>query len=428
MNSTMKLAGKIQQLKAAALANALGDAQEIYVSGCSAEVPGLSELLSEAGITATITGITSPILNVGSYADQALRRRYRTFFLNAALRRDMAAGLVDFCPWTYGAISKWLSKPKRFDAAIVMVSPPDADGLCSFGTQSDFLPDFYQDMPRLIGVINPNMPRTLGVPGISLVQFSTLFELDVPVMSISGDDVPDDPLSETIARHVANLIPDGATIQMGIGKVPQALTQALVSHRHLRVHTGLVDSNIIALEASGALSSDHPIVTGVAMGSRELYDLVHENPRFRFAPASYTHAAEVLANTPKLIAMNGALQVDLFGQLNSEGGDGRILASPGGLPEFLRGAQRSEGGLVIVALKAQRGRKGEGGIVAQISEPRLVTGPRYDIDVVVTEHGAMDLRQLSLDQRAEALISLADPDMRATLTDRWAAVRKAGLG
>ncbi|NPD21492.1 acetyl-CoA hydrolase/transferase family protein [Alterinioella nitratireducens] len=415
-------------LNAKALDALLAGAREIYVSGCSAAIPDLPALLGPATRRTTVTGIFSPILNTDSLADPELERRCRTFFLNPALRRDLARGLVDFCPWSYSAIARWLAAPGRFDTALVMVSPPDDDNLCSFGTQHDFLPDFLDRIPRVIGIVNPNMPRTMGSPGIPVERFAALLQTESAIPEYRPDEGAANALGTAIAQHVAGLIPDGATVQLGIGRASQGVTQALGGHRRIRLHTGLIDDNLVKLERAGALDPQAPIVTGVAMGTRDLYDLIDGNPRFRFLSASRTHALQVLAQLPVFIAVNSALQVDLFGQINSEGSEGRVLASPGGLPEFVRGARQSPGGLSIFALRAKPGRQGAGGIVPRIAEPGLVTAAAHDVDVVATENGIADLRGLSLDGRAEALIAVADPAVQPELVRGWAQVRAAAFG
>lgn len=416
-----------REIDARMLSSSVAGAREIYVSGCSAEIADLPNLLKSETAGATVTGVFSPIMNTQSYADPELPRRCRTFFLNSALRRDLERGAVDFCPWTYSSMTRWLTEPGRFDTAVVMVAPPDDNNECSFGTQTDFLPDFYTKIPRLIGVINPNMPRTGGTPGIPLDRFAAVFELDAPLQEFVSDLGAIDATTEIIAQNVAALIPNRATLQMGIGRISQAVALSLDGHRGLRIHSGLVDDAVIRLEEAGALDRSVPIVAGVAMGTHMLYEVIDRNPRFCFRTSSFTHSAEVIAQQPLFIAVNTALQVDLFGQVNSEGSYGRLLASPGGLPDFLRGAQLSEGGLRIIALRAQRGRRAEGGIVTRICQPHLVTASRYDIDLVVTENGVADLRGRSLDQRAEALIEIADPVDQPLLADSWSKVRKAAF-
>lgn len=414
-------------LTATGLKAALGDSREIYVSGCSAEIPDLGRLLDEAGVGGTVTSIVSPVLNRGSYASAGVGRRARTFFMNRDLRADLAAGLADLCPWTYSRIDRWCATPGRFHAAVVMVSPPDARNRVSLGTQVDFLPSFWGEIPRLIGVVNPQMPRTMGDAEIDLGAFSALFDLDVPlaVSPPAGVGISDE--IRGIGERVAGFVPDGATIQMGIGKIPMALARSLSNHRGLTIHAGFADDNILALEDSGALDRDVPITVGVVMGSAQVYDRVDRNPRFAMRAVRYTHDPYVIARHDNFIAMNGAVQIDLFGQLNVEAADGSFLATPGGLPEFVRGAHLSKGGRAISVLRASRGRRARGAIVARMATPGLVAVPRSDVDIVVTEYGAADLRDLSLDGRAEALIGIADPLDRPILAEEWALIRSAGF-
>jgi acyl-CoA hydrolase len=400
------------KLNASSLGAALAGAQEIYVSCCSAEIQGLPELLDQAGVGATVTGIVSPILNTRSYASAALNRRARTFFLNGEMRRDLAAGLVDFCPWSYSRILGWMRTRSRFDAVIVMVSPPDPSGRFSLGTQVDFLPDFVDCAGALIAVVNPQMPRTCGPFSLHRDQFAHVFDAELPLLEAATPPAEADPISVAVARQVAELIPDGATLQVGIGRISQAVTDALANHRGLRIHSGLIDEAILRLERAGALDPTSPITTGVAIGPRGLYEAIAENPRYCFRSVSHTHAEAVIAATPRFVAVNSALEIDLFGQVNSEAGAGRLVASPGGLPDFMSGARRSAGGLSIIALRAKPGRRGRGGIVARLDPPSLVSAARHDLDLVVTEHGVADLRDTSIDARAQALIAIADPNER----------------
>jgi acyl-CoA hydrolase len=385
-------------------------------------------MLRGADRVRTVTGVFSPLLNLRSYADPETEQRCRTFFLNAELRRDLDAGLVDFCPWRYTQIHRWLSAPRRFDVAIVMVSPPDASAMCSFGTQVDFLPAFYDRIACLIGIINPNMPQTAGEPGIPLSAFDAIFSYDEPLLSVAPAKLREDPVAATIAANVASLVPDGATIQMGIGRLPQAIVGALTDHRNLRIHSGLVDDNILHLEEAGALAVDVPVVSGAAIGSPRLYAHLDGNDRYSFRHVGHTHDPNIIAAAAPFVAINGALQIDLFGQVNSEASGGRIIASPGGLPEFVRGALKSPGGRAVMAVRARGGKKGGSGIVATVAPPHLVTNGRTDADVVVTEFGVADIRDLPIDRRAEALIGIAAPEDRDMLADRWRTIRMHGFG
>jgi acyl-CoA hydrolase len=403
----------------AALRAGLSGAREIYVSGCSVEIAGLRGVLNELGIAGTITSILSPPVNHGCYASNEMSRSERTFFLNRRIKAEMRHGGIMFCPWSYSQIARWLSTPWRFDAAVVMISPPDKDGMCSLGPQADFLPTFYDKVGALIGVVNPAMPRTGGDALIPYDRFAATFVHESRLLEMSATSPGSDPAIEAIAGYIGELVPDGATIQMGLGKVPSAVGAALRDHRRLRIHSGLIDDNTLLLEDAGALDQDCPIVSGVAIGTRQLFDRIDGDPRFVFRSVGYTHDPVAIGRIPNFMSINGALQVDLFGQLNSEGIGGGIMASPGGLPEFSRGANLSQGGRAIVSLKAGRGSRAQGGIVACVAEPGLVTAPRVDIDVVVTEFGVARLRDLSLEQRAQALIAIADPIERDMLANSW---------
>lgn len=418
----------IASLNAARLAPLISGAEQIYVSGCAAEIPALPDLLNEIGTRATITGIFSPLANKRSYADAVLGRRCRTFFLTQELRRDILAGLVDFCPWNYAQIGDYFRRLARFDVAIVQVSPPDENGRYSLGTQVDFLPAFQHGIGKIIGVVNPFMPRTGGHTGLPGEAFDALLECDTPLVGNEADRLRADPDMDAIARRVVALVPDRATVQLGIGRLPTAVTRALSGHRDLRIHSGLVGDEILELDASGALDRGRPILTGAAIGSADLYRALDRNERFAFRDASRTHNEDEIAAIPRFFAINAALQIDLFGQVNSEAVGGRLLATPGGLPPFVRGARRSKDGASIMAVRAKGGAKRASGIVARFERPELVTLPTADVDIVVTEYGVAHLRDLPFDARAEALIAIADPEEQARLSDAWREVRSRAFG
>ncbi|RJG03290.1 acetyl-CoA hydrolase/transferase family protein [Noviherbaspirillum sedimenti] len=411
------------------LVDAIGPAREIYVSGCSAEIVGLPELLGNSLPGATVTGILSPLLNTRSYASPVSGRRCRTFFLNKEIKQHLSAGLVDLCPWTYSQISNWLRNTINFDAAVVMVSPPDDQGRVSLGVQCDFLPLFRGRVKRLIGVVNPKMPYTFGDTTIPLDAFSAVFGLEHDLLSPPAPKAAEaNPSIETIGRAIADLIPDGATIQLGIGKIPQAVSRRLTEHRNIGVISGLVDDDILYMEDQGVLDRSKPIVTGVAIGSSELYAQVHKNPRFSFQPCSRTHKLEALIGVDRFYSVNATLQIDLFGQINSEMIDGRFISVPGGFPDFLRGASMNPTGRAIVALQASAGKSTSPGIVFSLSTPASVTATKTEVDLIVTEFGVAQLKNLSMDQRAEALIAIAAPEDRDALQAEWSAFRGGAFG
>jgi acyl-CoA hydrolase len=398
----------------------LSTASEIYVSACAAEIVTAPDLLgAHAPRNATVTGIFSPMVNHRSYANPPIGMRMRSFFLGREINRALAEGYVDYCPWRYGVIDRWLSSTAKFDTALVMASPPGPDGKCSLGVQVDFLPGFIGRIDRVIGFINPNMPRTAGDSLIDYRAFAALVDHDAPLLTMEPPQA--DETTGRIAAIISNLIPDGATVQVGIGKIPSQVLAQLRNHRDLRINTGVIDDNILALEQSGALDTRFPIVTGTAVGTARLYDAVSD-PRFSFRAVSHTHARETLVNSPRFTAVNSVLQADLFGQISAEGAGGKMIASPGGLPDFVRGALDCDGGRSMIAVRA-RGPAGTSGIVASLRSPANVTSPANDADVIVTEFGAAQVRHLSTDARAEALISIAAPEHRDQLAEDWRALR-----
>jgi acyl-CoA hydrolase len=400
----------------------LSEARSIYVSACAAEIPDAPEILSRClPRNAVVTGIFSPLLNKKSYANSEIDLRVRSFFLTGEMKRDLARGLIDYCPWRYVMIDRWLAEPGRFDTAVVMMAPPDKNGMCSLGVQVDFLPRFHRQVERVVGFINPNMPRTSGDLSIAYESLAAAVDYDVPLKTMAQKDP--DPAAVKIARTIAGLVPDGATVQFGIGQIPSQVIAQLADHRSLRVHSGIVDDNILSLEASGALDADRPIVTGTAMGTGDLYRTLSDNDRFSFRSVAYTHDYRTIRDLKSFVAINSVLQADLFGQVSAETSGGTLVASPGGLPDFIRGALGNQDGRSIIAVRAQGLGTHPRGIVPVLDPPNLVTNPAADADIIVTEFGAAHIRNLSMDERASAIISIADPQDQANLEAEWRQMR-----
>jgi Acetyl-CoA hydrolase len=400
----------------------LTSAQEIYVSACATEIGDAPDLLRKSSPRGGIvTGIFSPLINRRSYADAEIGLRTRSFFLSKELKNDLALGLVDYLPWRYNMIDRWLSQPGRFDTAMVMVSPPDHLGNCSLGVQTDFLPSFIKNVERLIGFVNPNIPRTLGDGDVPYSSFAAIVDYDLPLKTLQqkGPDAAAIRISEAIAE----LVEDNSTVQFGIGQIPSQVIARLTNHRGLRVHSGIVDDRILELEESGAIDRSQPIVTGTAIGSQALYDELDRNGRFLFKTVTYTHGADTIRSHQRFMAINSVLQADLFGQVSAEGNMGKLIASPGGLPDFARGALESPGGKSIIAVRARSASGVSPGIVPMLDRPHTATSGAVDADIIVTEYGAAHVRNLSMDARAEAMIGIADPADRDQLWEHWREIR-----
>jgi acyl-CoA hydrolase len=275
------------------------------------------------------------------------------------------------------------------DVAFVQVSPPDSEGRCSYGAGPDYIADAVRHARVVIAEVNARCPRT-GPAAVDWRLLDAVVHTDRPL--IEAPVAVPGSIEERIAAHVAALVPDGATLQIGVGALPSAILAALRGHRGLRVHSGMICDGVLDLMQSSAI--DGAVVTCAALGSALLFGALGD---VAFHPVSFTHAPATLAAVDTLCAINGALEVDLDGQVGAEAIGPRILGAVGGQPQFLRAAVAS-GGHGIVAVPAER-------IVERLSGP--VTTSRADVDWIVTENGAVRLRELDAGARRAALLRLA---------------------
>lgn len=404
---------KPRLLRPGDLPSVLGGGGLTLVSSCSAESDLLQAEVSaaaEALGAIDCSGIFVSGLNRATWQAGA-QSRVTTFFLTPELRHQPAR--ARFLPLCYEDILRFYRQEKPV-AALFMCSPPDDQGNCSFGTEVAFAAALWPDIPVRIAHINPLMPRTPGDPGIPFRELTGWFEGEQALRSMPPGGP--DAVSQAIARQAASLIPDGATLQTGLGKIPDAVLLALASHRNLRLHTGLVGDGVLALIHSGSLAPGASALVGTAIGSQPLYDAV-ALPCFQFRPVTVTHDAAALAATEKLVTINSAMEVDLFGQVFAESSSRGFQSGPGGASDYARGARRSPGGLRIIALPASA--RGKGRIVAPGQGSGPVSLSRFDVDCVVTEHGIADLRFKSYAARAAALIAIAAPEHREALAIAW---------
>lgn len=398
------------------LASVLPAGGRTLVLGCSGESLMLAEAVMGAGDALgamTFTGIFIPGLNTRTYlANPACR--VETFFMTPELK---AAGeAVTFLPLCYADILARL-RTIKIDAALFMATPPDMERYCGFGPAVDFLAELWPTIPVRVAHLNPLMPRTHGDRGIPFGEITAYCEAPQPLLALPATGR--DPVADAIAGHVAARIPNGATIQIGLGKVPAAVLRALSGHRGLRIHSGLITDAVVDLEAAGALADGVAVTGGVAIGTPRLYEATR-SPRYRFLPASFSHSPRVIAELESFVSVNSAIEVDLFGQAYSELGPTGLMSGPGGASDFARGAWIA-GGLRIIALPASAAH----GAISRIVAPNAGAGPvslgRMDTDVVVTEFGAADLRGKGHLERAKALVALAPPAHREALEEAWAA-------
>lgn len=357
----------------------------------------------------TFSGIFVPGLNKTTW-NAGPQSQVLTFFQTPELKREGQRSR--FLPLCYQDVLRYYRRNAP-SAALLMCSPPDGNGNCSFGAETSFIAALWREIPVRIAHVNPLMPRTPGDPGIPFDQLAGYFEGGQPLRTMAGGT---DAISETIAALIAPLIPDGSTLQTGLGKIPDAVLRALGGHRDLRMHSGLIGDGALALVRSGAMASGPSALAGVAIGSAELYAGL-DDPHFQFRPVTVTHDPATLAQIAGLVTINSAMEVDLYGQVHAEASSRGFMSGPGGAGDYARGARASSGGLRIIALPSSVGSKTR--IIAAGSGHGPVSLSRFDVDLVVTEHGVADLRDLGHEQRAQAVIGIASPDHREDLARGW---------
>jgi 4-hydroxybutyrate CoA-transferase len=350
--------------------------------------------------------------------------RHRALFVGSNVREAVNDGRADFVPVFLSDIpALFTSGQLPLDVALIHVSPPDAHGYCSLGTSVDVVPAAVQAARLVIAQINPRMPRTLGNSFIQLGQIDLAVEADTSLFEHQVP--PPTDLEQRIGTHVANLVEDGATLQLGIGGIPNAALAALTDRKDLGVHTEMFSDGLLDLVEAGVLTGRaktiHPgkIVTTFLMGSQRLYDWVHDNPMLEMHPVDYTNDTSIIRRNTRMTAINSALQVDLTGQVCADSIGTRIYSGVGDQMDFMRGAALSQGGKAIIALPSTAKDGGISRIVPTLAMGAGVTTTRAHVQYLVTEFGVAYLHGKSIRERAQALIGIAHPDFRDQLT-AWA--------
>ncbi|MBI4321551.1 MAG: acetyl-CoA hydrolase/transferase family protein [Chloroflexi bacterium] len=330
-------------------------------------------------------------------------------------------GRADYVPCNLSQIPRLLTDgPLVPDVALVQVAPPNADGYCSFGVSVDFTMSAAQAARTVVAEVNGQMPRTFGNCTIHVSRLTWVVESSRPVLTFPAPPPPDE-VSLAVASRVAELIPDGATIQIGIGIIPNAILGALGQKRDLGVHSGMMSDALVPLMRSGVITNaakavnTGKAVTSMLLGTEALYRFAHENPDVEMHPATYTQDAAVIGRIANFVAINSAIEIDLTGQVNAESIGGLQVSGVGGQQDFIRGAARSPGGKSIIALPSTAAGGKRSRIVPRLGTGAAVTTTKADLHYVVTEYGVADLRGKGLRERARCLAAIAHPDFRAEL-------------
>jgi len=350
------------------------------------------------------------------------RFRHRGMFLGANVREAIAAGRADYTPIFLSEIEGlFTSGALPLDVVLMQVSPPDAHGFVSLGTTVDCTLTASRYTTHLIAEVNQQMPRTHGDTFIHISRISAIVETDRPLLEYRSEQFTD--LHLQVARNVATLIPDGATLQPGIGGIPEAVLTCLHDRRDLGIHTEMFSDSVIDLIEAGVINGERKslhrgkAVAAFVLGTKRLFDFLHENPMCEFRPICYTNDPFIVSQNDRMVAINSAIQIDLTGQVCADSLGTRPYSGFGGQLDFIRGAARSQGGVPIIALPSTALHGSISRIVPVLEPGAGVVTSRADVHYVVTEHGIAYLHGKSLRERAEALIAIADPRFQQDLQD-----------
>jgi len=406
----------------------------VFVHGAAATPTPLLEALARRLDLQDVTLYHLHTNGPAAFAAPEHRGRFRSvsFFAGAPVRDAIDRGDADFVPVFLSDIpGLLLSGQVRIDVALLHLSPPDAHGHCTLGTSIDAALAASLSARLIVAEINTRMPRTLGNTLVPFRRVHAFVPSSRPLHLHSR--VEPDQVEQTIGSHVAALVEDGATLQMGIGAIPDAVMQRLGDKHDLGIHTEMFSDGVVDLALAGNITNrlKHVhrgrIVTSFVLGSQRVYDFVHDNPYVEFHPCDRTNDTEIIRTNDKVTAINSAIEIDLSGQVVADSIGFRIYSGIGGQMDFIRAAALSAGGRPIIALRATAAAGSASRIVNALKPGAGVVTTRGHVHWVVTEYGAVNLFGRSVRQRAESLIAIAHPDVRGELRRELAATRRIVL-
>jgi acyl-CoA hydrolase len=403
---------------------------KVFIQGAAATPTPLIDAMCRRRDLEAVTVYHLHLNGPCAFAEPEQRDRFHSvsLFTGPALRKPIEEGRADFMPIFLSDVpGLFTSHTVPLDVALVQVSPPDRHGFCTLGTSVDAAKAAVESARLVIGEVNDRMPRTHGNTMVPLDRLSAIVLTDRPL-----HETPIEPETDTEARIgelIAGLVEDGATLQLGIGGIPNAVLSRLGSKHDLGIHTEMFADNVIPLVEAGVVTNRFKkvhagrITTSFVMGTKRLFDYVDDNPTVEFHPCDRTNDTALIRQNPKVVAINSALEIDLTGQVCADSIGHRIYSGIGGQMDFIHGAALSPGGKPIIALPATAAKGKLSRIVPALKPGAGVVTTRGHVHWVVTEHGAVNLHGLTLRQRGEALISIAHPDFRAELRKELAGIR-----
>ncbi|ASS74702.1 4-hydroxybutyrate CoA-transferase [Tumebacillus algifaecis] len=392
---------------------------DIFIPLCAGQPPALLDALpSHEGL---LGNRLYQMLTMRPPLDIAPERlQVVSLFLGSGDRPGFRDGLVDLLPNHFSDLAAQLQQITKNRVLMATVSPMDEDGYFSIGTNADYVSSLIEDAKLILLEVNEKMPRTYGENRIHLSQVSALVEhhVELPVLLepvITAND-------EMIGRHIAEIIRDGDNLQIGFGAIPNAVMNFLHGHKNLGIFTEMLPDKVVDLCMAGVINGSNKSIypgqmtTTFALGSRKLYDFLHENKDVVFLPASWTNDVRIISQVEQLVSINATVEVDFLGQCNSEMVGGRYYSSTGGQADFAQGARMAKDGRGIICLHSTAKNETISKIVPTLYPGSAISNSKNDVDIVVTENGVAKLRGKTIRERTCALISIAHPKFREELT------------
>jgi itaconate CoA-transferase len=404
----------------------VADSSTLIHGMAAGEPPALLEALAERLRAGELTDLQVysllPMQHMGrTLLDPELADRVDTYtwFVSSSDREMIKSGLSFFIPNEFHQVPRFIRECLDVDVVITTVSPMDRAGFFTFGAINDYISTAARCAKRLIVEVNPRMPRVFGDSLLHVSEVDAIVENESPLLELPIE--PPRPEADIIGKAITELIPDGATIQLGIGGIPNAVATCLANHTDLGIHTELFCPGMVRLIKQGVVTgrckSIHPRkhVFGNALGDKELYEFIDDNPSMESYPISYVNDPAVIGSNHKMVSINSTLEVDLLGQCNSEFLGGFEFSGTGGQLDYVRGAYKSTGGKSFIAFYSTAENGEISRVVPRLDPGAVITTPRMDTHHLATEHGIVDLKGKSTKDRALGIIDLAHPDFRDDL-------------
>lgn len=409
-------------VSAAKAVKSIKSGNRVVIGHACGEPPALVEAMTaRAPELENVEIVHMVAMGAAKYAQPGMEKSFRhnALFVGASTRKAVEEKRADFTPCFFSEVPRLFKENiLPVDVVLMQVTPPDEEGFCSYGVSADYTKPAAECAKVVIAQMNKNMPRTGGAK-IHLDSINYIVEYDEPLIELKPPKIGD--VEKAIGENVASLIPDGATLQLGIGAIPDAVLLFLGGKKDLGIHSEMFSDGVVGLAQAGVITNRKKNINAgkfmatFLMGTKRLYDFANNNPDVEVQSVDYINDPCVIGQHENMISINSAIQVDLMGEVNAEMIGTRQFSGVGGQVDFIRGASRSKNGKSIIAMPSTASGGKVSRIACELDRGAAVTTSRNDVHYVVTEYGVADLRGKSLRERAKALIAISHPDFRAEL-------------